>query len=455
VQFVVRVLRIGAIRSTKYTKPHERTRNESFCAKPEMNSFRQQLVRVVLGLGLLSVPFTTAMGNADWPQWRGPNRDGKVVEVSLPQTWPKQLKEEWKVKVGVGHSSPVLADGRVYVFARQGEEEVLLCLDALTGKEIWRSVNSIAYEMHPAARSHGKGPKSTPVVSNGNVYTFGITGVLSSHDVRTGKVKWRQEFSKQYPSTSPLYGTAMSPVVDSGLLIAHVGGHDKGALTAFDAETGSVKWSNESDGPAYSSPIVVTLAGVRQVVTFMQKDVAGVELATGKLWWKIPAKSAYDTNAVTPIVYRDMLVIGREDQGLTAFRLVKRGAEMTPQEVWSNKENELYMNTPVVQGNQLVGLSVRNKGQFFSIDADTGKTLWQSPGRMGENAAIVNLADKIVLLLTNDANLIVQPTSAKAYTPAAQYTVATSQTWAHPLVFDKHILIKDEETLVSLAMAAN
>ena len=411
------------------------------------------LCKLILVAAVIAASVTAAM--ADWPQWRGPNRDGKASEVSLPATWPKQLKEEWKVTVGVGHSSPVMADGRVYVFARQGEEEVLRGLDAATGKELWKSGNSIAYEMNPAARGHGKGPKSTPVVSNGSVYTFGITGVLSSHDARTGKLKWRHEFSRQYPNTSPLYGTAMSPVIDAGLLIAHVGGHDKGALTAFDAEKGTVKWSNETDGPAYSSPIVVTLAGVRQIVTFMQKDVTGVELATGKLLWKMPAKSAYDTNSVTPVFYRDLLIFGREGQGLTAVRLIKRGAEIVPQEVWSNRENELYMNTPVIQGNQLIGLSVRNKGQFFAIDADTGKTLWQSPGRMGENAAIVNLADKALLLLTNDASLIVQAAGATAYKPFGQYTVANSQTWAHPLVFDKHILIKDEATLASLALIAD
>jgi outer membrane protein assembly factor BamB len=400
---------------------------------------------------LLAAVWSETVNGADWPQWRGPNRDGHVTDVVLPGTWPKALKEDWKITVGIGHSSPVIADGRIYVFARQGEDEVLLCLDATKGNEIWRSANTIAYTMHPAALGHGKGPKSTPLVTNGAVYTFGITGVLSAHDARTGKVKWRQEFSRQYPNTSPLYGTAMSPIVESGVLLTHVGGQDKGALIAFSAETGAVKWRNETDGPAYSSPIVVTLAGVRQLVTFMQKDVVGVDLVTGKLLWRIPAKSGYDTNSVTPVLYRDMLIVGREDQGLTAFRLIKSGTELVPREVWSNKENELYLSSPVLDGNQLIGFSVRNKGQVFSIDADTGKTLWQSPGRLGENAAVLNLAGKVLLLLTNDANLIVHPAGAKSYAPVAQYTVASSQSWAHPLVFGNRILVKDDSTLRSFA----
>ncbi|HYJ88952.1 MAG TPA: PQQ-binding-like beta-propeller repeat protein [Pyrinomonadaceae bacterium] len=401
---------------------------------------------------LILLPAAAFAQSTEWSQWRGANRDGKVAVTSLPQTWPKTLKEQWKVTVGVGHSSPVVADGKIYVFARQGDEEVLLCLDAVTGKQIWKSSYPVAYEMNPAASGHGKGPKATPVVSNGNVYTFGITGVLSGHNARTGELQWRRDFAANYPATSPLYGTAMSPLVEDGLVIVHVGGPDKGALRAFDVGRGAIKWSNNTDGPAYASPIVATLAGVRQVVSFMQKDLVGIDFANGKMLWRVPAKSGYDTNSVTPLIYKDMIVVAREDQGLTAFRLVKRGADLVTEEVWSNKQVELYMNTPVLEGNQLTGLSVRNKGQFFSIDADTGKTLWLGAGRMGENAGIVNVGGKVLLMLTNDANLIVHPLNAKEYAPAAQYTVAASQTWAHPLLFGKQILIKDLSTLTSFAI---
>lgn len=403
-----------------------------------------------LSLLLLFTTSNVAMGVADWPQWRGPNRDGLVSDASIPRTWPKELKQEWKVTVGVGHSSPVVADGRIYVFARQGEEEVLLCLNSSNGKEIWRSSLSISYEMHNAARAHGKGPKSTPVLYGGNVYTLGISGVLSCHEMRTGNLKWRREFSQQYPKTSPLFGTAMSPLVLNGRVIAHVGGHNKGALMAFDAETGADKWANEMDGPAYSSPIVVNLAGTRQIVTFMQKDFVGVDAATGKLLWKITAKSQYDENCATPIAYKDMLIFSREEQGIEAIRLVKQGSNFAPVPAWSNKETQLYMNTPVLQRNVLVGLSARNKGQFFSLDADTGKTLWLGPGRIAENAAILNLGGKVWLMLTNDAKLLVLPGTAKGFAPLAEYTVAESPTWAHPTVIGNHILIKDETTLRSL-----
>lgn len=389
---------------------------------------------------------------ADWPQWRGPNRDGVVAGLPAPKAWPKELKEQWRVTVGAGHASPVVAEGRVYLFTRQGEEEVLIALDPSTGKEIWKSAGlPVAYEMNPAARGHGKGPKSTPVVSGGRVFTLGITGVLSAHDAKTGKLVWRKDFSKQYPTTSPLYGTAMSPVVEGGLLIAHVGGHDKGALTAFDPATGAVKWSYDADGPAYSSPIVISAGGERQVVTFTQKEFVSVSAATGKPLWKLPAKTMYDTNCNTAVAYKDTLIFSPEGKGVVAVRPVRQGANWAAQEVWANAENELYMNTPVLDGNVLVGLSARKKGQFFALDAATGKTLWQSEGRAGENASLLNLGGTL-LALTNDADLIVLPAGAGSYAPAARYTVATSPTWAHPVFLGDRILVKDETTLASLAL---
>lgn len=399
---------------------------------------------------LCTLLFATSAYAQEWSQWRGPNRDGNASAISA--AWPKALSEEWKVTVGTGHSSPVVVDGKIFVFARQSDEETLLSLDAVSGKELWRSSQPISYQMNEAALAHGKGPKSTPVVSNGTVFTLGISGVLSAHDARTGKLKWRHEFSKQYPKTSPLFGTAMSPIVDKALVIAHVGGPDKGALTAFDAQTGEVKWTNAADGPAYASPILVTLAGVRQLVTFMQKDFVGVDAATGKTLWKLPAKTEYDENNVTAISYKDMLIFSREQEGLSAIRLAKQGGQIVPQEVWNNKENRLYMSTPVLQGNTLLGFSAAKKGQFFALDADTGKTLWQGAGRMGENAALLNLGGANFLALTNDASLIVLPVNAKEYAPSMQYTVANSPTWAHPVVVGNRILIKDETTLRSLKL---
>jgi outer membrane protein assembly factor BamB len=414
-----------------------------------MEIFSQWLRISVLLATFMTPPPAAAAG--DWPQWRGPNRNGNVSGVSLPAAWPTALKEQWKVTVGVGYSSPLVVDGKIFHHTRIGEDEVLLCLDAASGKELWRSAPLPApYKMHEAAVAAGKGPKSTPVASNGKIFTLGITGVLSAHDARNGKLLWRKDFSKQFPATSPLYGTSMSPLVENGMLIAHVGGQDKGALMAFDTSTGAVKWSYDGDGPGYASPIIATLAGVRQIITFTQKELVGIGVADGKLLWKVPAKAEYDDNNVTPIVYKDMLIVSKEREGMLAFRITKQGAALAAQEVWRNADNQLYMNSPVLEGNLLYGLSIKKKGQFFCLDADTGKTIWQSEGRMGENAALLNVG-KAILLLTDEAKLIVIKPGAAKFEPVMQYTVATSPTWAHPVFLGNRILVKDETTLASLA----
>src|SRR6201990_2765785 len=139
----------------------------------------------------------------EWPQWRGPNRDGLALGVNAPAAWPKELKQNWRVTVGIGHSSPVVSGGVIYQFARQGEDEVLIALHTSNGKELWRAGAVPApYTVNPAARGHGKGPKSTPVVASGRVYTLGIAGLLSAHDAKTGRLVWRKDFSKQFPLTS-------------------------------------------------------------------------------------------------------------------------------------------------------------------------------------------------------------------------------------------------------------
>ncbi|PYT18657.1 MAG: hypothetical protein DMG59_03500, partial [Acidobacteria bacterium] len=173
---------------------------------------------------LILLPACALLIAADWTGWRGPHRDG--VLVAEPKNWPEKLNLKWKVTVGEGHSSPILAAGSIYVFARQDGQETVLSIDPSNGAVRWRQQYPAPYQMNPAASAHGEGPKATPLYANGRLYTLGISGILSSFDAETGKLRWRKEFSRQFKSTSPMFGTAMSPLVDGALLIAHVGGHD-------------------------------------------------------------------------------------------------------------------------------------------------------------------------------------------------------------------------------------
>jgi len=182
--------------------------------------------------------------------------------------------------------------------------------------------------------------KSTPVIGGGRICAFGISGILSCFDAQTGKPLWRRDF------TAPEYGTAMSPLLDSGLLIAHVGLKGGGALTAFDAQTGAEKWSWKGDGPAYASPIVVELAGIRQVVTQSRGQIIAVSAATGALLWRIPFSTSYDQNAVTPALYRDLLIFSGLQNGILGVRISKRGSGLAAERLWHNKDISMYMSSP-------------------------------------------------------------------------------------------------------------
>jgi outer membrane protein assembly factor BamB len=305
--------------------------------------------------------------------------------------------------------------------------------------------------MNPAATGHGKGPKSTPVVASGRLFTLGITGVLSAWDAASGRLLWRKTFETAHKATAPEFGTAMSPVVDGERLIAFVGGDGDGALAAFDVKTGSRLWAWKGDGPGYASPVVATWDGVRQVVTQSQNALVGVAADTGALLWKRELKTPYEQNSVTPILSDGLVVYSGLDVPLTAARPVKKGAAFALETVWTNPDVASYMSTPVLEGGRLYGLSHRKKGQWFCVDAATGKTLWLSDGRQAENAAILAGAG-VLFLLDTDGSLTVAAADASGWKPLRKWRVAQSATWAHPVVLDAGVLVKDVDTLAFLRM---
>jgi outer membrane protein assembly factor BamB len=391
-----------------------------------------------------------AAGHAqDWPQWRGPNRDGAVHGVTVPRAWPKLLKEEWKVRVGEGYSSPVVADGKVYVFTRQKEEEVVRCLDVASGREVWQSEPYAApYKPGPGAPGDTK-TRATPAVAGGRVFTLGVGEVLSCLDARTGKLLWRKA-SKGYP----VYGASASPLVADGLCIAQVG---KGGLTAFDVATGDVRWRYDEviGGPGYGSPILVDLAGERQAVTVTQSHFLGVSAATGKLLWRLHVPRWDIQQCITPVRYKELLVFADSGEPLRAVRLEKGEGGIVAKEVWraeSHTSSGYHMSSPVLAGDWLVGFAGQKLGHLFCLDAKTGRTLWQSEGRLGGRTtgyvSIVN-AGGVWLALTSHGHLIVLKASGTAYEPIAEYRVAEGGTDAHPVFLGDRILIKDASTLRS------
>jgi outer membrane protein assembly factor BamB len=405
-----------------------------------MKSWRYTILFVLL---LLSISFAYS---ADWNQWRGSNRDAATLEFKPPKVYPEQLKQIWSVPVGIGHSSPVISGSSVYAFTRMGEQETLSGYDLASGKLLWKDSYDAPYTMNPAAMSHGKGPKSTPILDDGKIYTFGISGILSCYDASKGKLLWRNDFKKQFPVTFPDFGTAMSPAIDRGLLFVHAGGPDKGAILALNAETGEQKWSWDGDGPAYASPIVVELGGVRQLVTQTQQNIVGLSVSNGQLLWKIPFTTEYVQNIVTPVLYKDLLIFSGLEKGVFAVRLMKEGNQWTPKTVWQNDRAAMYMSSPVIVGDYLYGMTHYRKGQFFCLDARTGATQWTSTGDEGDYAAIVN-ASPLLLFLGDDAELTIANATEKKFDVLKKYTVAKSPIWAYPAIHGNQIVIKDQDSL--------
>ncbi len=408
---------------------------------------RRVLPLASLALALGAAPLSPA--GPDWPQWRGPNRDGVVTGLRLPGKWPGGLKEEWKVAVGPGVASPVVVGGDVFVFTRRRNDELVLCLDLATGKEKWRSRPDPApYKVGLGEGTADDRPRSTPAVVGGRVYTLGMTGALSCLDARTGALLWRKD-CKPFPP----YGGS-SPLVADGLCVVHYGGSDRGkalgGLTAFDAVTGAVKWcfSNGSP-PSSASPVLVTLAGERQVVTLTAWEVLGVSAATGRKLWSRGLTSVNGARIITPVEYRGLLLFADAQEPLRALRLERGPKGITAKEAWKAEGEPLYMSTPVLAGDLLFGMSSHRGrgGRYFCLDARSGKRLWVSSWqeRMG-NAALLN-AGGALLFLSSEARLTVVRPTGKAFEPLAEYRVSDRQTWAHPVFLGDRILIRDDTSL--------
>ena len=411
----------------------------------QVQRFKSSMVQQLTWLIVLGSVIVQAQSPSSWPQWRGPARDGVASAFTVPAAWPAQLTRRWTATVGVGHASPVVAGNRVVVHTRQANREVVAAYDLDSGKQLWQDGVDAPYTMNPAATGHGPGPKSTPAIADGRVFTLGISGIFSAHDLTTGKLLWR----KNAPAAPPEFGTATSPMVDGTSVIAFLGGQNAGALTAMEVTKGTTKWQWTGDGPAYSSPILATFAGTRQLIVQSQNKLVGIAATDGRLLWETPIKTPYEQNSVTPLVVGDLLLYAGLENPTIALRVqagAGKGWTVTP--AWRNDQVSMYMSSPAVSGTAVYGLSNKNRGQFFAIDSATGKTLWTTKGRDAENASIVR-AGEYLLLATTNSELIVARANPARYDEVKRYTVADSAMWAHPAFAGRTIIVKDVDKLTA------
>jgi outer membrane protein assembly factor BamB len=394
----------------------------------------------------------------DWPQWRGPGRNAKVADFKAPAVWPKELKQQWKVTVGDGVSTPSLVGERLYVFAMQDKNEVLRCLEAATGKEIWQA----KYEAQPATgpASGFGGPRASPTVADGKVVTLGVRGVVSCYDATSGKQLWRKD---DFKGSWPSFFTSSSPLVVDGLCIAQLGGQRDGAIVAYDLATGEMKWRFTGDGTAYASPSLLLVGEKRAIVAETDKNVVAIDLGSGKVLWKTPfAVEGRGYNAASPIVEGEVVIYTGSGRGVRAARIANEGDALAAKELWNNKDKSMQYNTPVVKDGLLYGLTEGN--ELFCIDLKDGKTAWSvavgqasggakaktsKKGRGGGRGGYGSIVDagSVLLALTPSSQLIVFKPSDKEFVELARIKVADTPTYAYPVISGSRLFIKDEDSV--------
>jgi outer membrane protein assembly factor BamB len=377
----------------------------------------------------------------DWPQWRGINRDSKVTGFKAPATWPAELKQDWKVTVGFGDATPVLVGKKIFLNTRQGTDEVILCLDAETGKEIWKNQYPSVAVTGPAG-SH-PGPRSTPAVDDGKVVTFGASAILSCLDAETGKLLWRRE----NPTNSvPQFYTGMSPIIVDKLCIAHVGTKDNGEVIAFDLKTGKEKWKFAGDGPAYASPSVMIVNGKKHLIVQTEKNLMALNLTDGKPLWQISTQVQQRFyNCVSPYIDGQTIYYTGQGTGMRAVKTEKSGNEFVTKELWNNPEVGAKWNTPVLINGFLYGFT--DQKRIYCLNASTGQTAWIDNTVNGDFATIVDCGS-VIIGLPSTSNLIVFKPESSAYTEIAKYKVSETAIYSYPVVAGNFIYIKDAETLM-------
>jgi len=377
----------------------------------------------------------------DWPQWRGINRDCVVKGFQAPASWPSELKQQWKVTVGFGDATPVLVGDKIYLNTRQGDNEVILCLNAANGKEIWKNQYSAMAVTGPAA-SH-PGPRSTPAVANGKIVTFGATGIISCLDDNTGKVIWRRDNPNH---EVPQFFTAMSPLIIDNLCIAHVGTKDKGRVLALDLNTGNEKWKWSGDGPSYASPSIMTINGKKHVIIQTEKNLISLSLTDGKLLWQVPTPvQERFYNCVSPYVDGQIIYYTGQGTGMKSIKVEKSGNNYITKELWSNPETGAKWNTPVLKNGFLYGFT--DQKRIYCMNASDGKTAWIDNTVNSDFATLVDCGS-VLIGLPSTANLIVFKPDPSAYSEIAKYKVSETAIYAFPVIAENKIYIKDAESLI-------
>jgi outer membrane protein assembly factor BamB len=405
----------------------------------------------LLTLLLLLLASVPAMA-ADWPQWLGPQRDGVSSEKIKP--WKGELKVLWRQAVGPGHSSPVVAGGKVYLHAQvKGEDkEEILAFDANTGNKEW----STSYDRGPFFSIFGTGPQGTPAVSGGKVYSFGATGILACFDAKSGHLDWKVDTKNQFMPPALKFGVACSPLIDGNNVIVDVGARGAGVV-AFTKNKGEVAWKSLDDRASYSSGIALSQDNQRQVVFLTQQGLRGLKADDGTKLWDYPLVDKLNESSTTPVVVGDTLLASSVTYGMVALKLRTKDGKPTATELWKNPKLTCYFSTPIPVGKKHVyvvaGRILFPSSTLHCVEVETGKIVWSKPKVGKYHAAMLRTADDKLLMLSDLGDLVLFEPDPKEYKELARSQVVKGeQIWAHPALTDGKVYFRDEKELICLQM---
>lgn len=390
----------------------------------------------------------------DWPQWRGPTRTGHVVAGSrVPSTLPTELRIVWRLNVGEGFASPVVADGRVYYFDNQGDQETLHALRVGDGKEAWRVsvAGTFRDEQGPS------GPRCTPLVEGDRVYVQSGKGELQCLRTTDGGRIWRVNFMRDFGAAflgedsripgAAEHGYTAAPVISGDQLIACVGGTNGAGVVSFDKRTGRVLWKSQDDLAAYAAPMIATLAGVEQTVCFTVDGLIGLRLSDGRLLWRVPHKAPYGRNCATPVIVGDWVLAGSYRAGLVA---VKVSATTPPspglraEPIWTNTAAAINFSSPLAVGKHIYLLGpIRN---ILCLEMETGLLAWSKEGYITTSADVAHAAllglGGNVLICTDGGELILIAADPRACQELGRAQIC-GVNWCNPAYADGRLYVRD------------
>jgi outer membrane protein assembly factor BamB len=386
---------------------------------------------------------TTAAASTSepWADFRGAGRQGIYTERPILTEWPEDgLPHLWRQPVGGGYASFAVVNGKAFTIEQRRDREVVAAYDLMTGREIWTDGWSARF----TEAMGGDGPRATLVWSDGRLYALGATGEFRCYDSETGKVLWGKNILSDTGAANILWGMANSPLVADDKVIVTPGGRDS-SVVAYHRLTGKRMWGSLDDAAAYTSPMVVELAGQRQVLLVTTKRVIGIKIEDGALLWEFPWVTMYDINASQPILVDDrhVLVSAGYDHGSALLEITKGDGGFTVRPVWQNKNLKSRFNAPVLHRGHVYGF---DESIFACIDLQTGERKWKG-GRYGYGQTI--LAGEHLIVLAESGELVLLKATPESHQELARFPAIEGKTWNHPAIADGILLVRNEREMAA------